>query len=908
MKFLRGIRFQLLLLGILPASILAFSLTFWFIQTRIGELDKALSERGEIIVKNLAPASLYGVFSGSDYLIQRLADNLVLEQDVIEVSIYNKKGQRRAHAKRANYNNASTPSNEISFFSHPILLSIMKDEENDPFSTLLEVSIDNKQLIGEVKVILSRASTLAGQKKIMFTSIIITALGLFISLLLAYRLSRRISEPVLSLTNTVNQVSKGDLSVRSNINALEELNELKQGLNAMAESLEKNQTQLVSKIKSATLALNHSLHSLEDKNRQLDLARQQAESSNRQKSQFLAHMSHEIRTPMNGILGFLQLLGDSSLSPGQSNQLQLVETSANNLLTIINEILDHAELESSNLKLTFSDFDLRRSIEETAALLAPLADKKRIQLILLIDESVPKLLNSDPIRLRQILFNLLGNSIKFTESGRVIIRVRLQNNSLLFTVSDTGQGIPDREQQNLFAPFSQVETTEEFPPPGTGLGLNIAQSITSALKGEIGFASKENLGTTFWFTLPQENCSQKPEDTRIQPAQFKQALLWDDNKLTRLSISQQLLSIGVTTTDTTPEKLKQITLDNELSNYDYLIINDDSTQHTDNLNNIGDHLPVLILSYISKNNRNSSNESCRLQLPCSQTALLEALTNRTGKREPETHSPKAHTLKSQTNLQPDLRFLVADDIEINRLLLIEQIKPHWNASIIEAKDGEEALEVLKKQNFDLVFLDLRMPKMSGLSALKSLMATPEALNHETPFIAITAYLPENSKEELIASGFSTIILKPFLENNLVETVNELLKLSKSRARRVDSKENHLQSKNNSLLDSLVDKMSGNQKLACSLLDKLNDDLPKQLKAAQHALKVTDLNEAQEAIHRIHGSACYFEISELVKISNELEAALTNTDLESANALFPLLEKEIVQFIKLSKKAMQKTET
>ncbi len=904
MRLPQGIRFQLLILVVLPASILAFSLTFWFVQTRIDELDKTLSERGEIIVKNLSPASLYGIFSGSDYLLQRLTDSIILESDVVDVSIFNKKGQRRAYSKKTNPRD-NTPVNELSYFSHPIKLSILENVENDPLSSLIDISKENRQIVGEVRVTLSRAGTLESQREIICTSIIITGLGLLISLLFAYRISRGISDPILALTNTVNQVSKGDLSIRSNINALKELNELKQGLNVMAESLEENQTQLKSKIKSATLDLNHSLHVLESKNRQLNQTRQQAEESSRQKSLFLAHMSHEIRTPMNGILGFLQILGDSSLSPAQSSQLQLIETSASNLLTIINEILDHAELESGNLKLTFSSFDLRQSIEETVALLAPLAHKKRLKLVVLIDEAAPNLLYSDPIRLRQILFNLIGNAIKFAPSGEIIIRLRMQNSSLLFTVSDNGPGIPYKEQQNLFAPFTQIDTAEEFPPPGTGLGLNIAQSIVHALDGEIGFASKETYGTTFWFTLPLGNSDQKPAEKKAQAtppqhAQPKQVLLFDKNRLTQRAIHQQLASIGVISTEINLEGLKKIAFDNELNSYDCIILNGDNNQSIENLEN---HLPILTLSYTSLKNRNLSNTGRHLQLPCTQTALLEALINSPNRQEP--YQSQAHELKIERSNPQPLKFLVADDIEINRLLLIEQIKRHWNASIVEAEDGEEALKTLKRQAFDLVFLDLRMPKKSGLSALKSLMATPGALNQETPFIAITAYLPEDSTEELITAGFSKIILKPSSEKDLVKTVNKLLKLNNKPPRQSGSPPPISQIEERSFFDRLMIKVGGNQKLAFSLLRKLNEDLPQQLEVAQQAFKGGDLNETKEAVHKIHGTARYFEMSELIKQANELETTLTKADLESATALFPLFEKETVQFIVLNQKTIQK---
>jgi two-component system sensor histidine kinase BarA len=910
MMFPKGIRFQLLLLGLLPASILAFCLTFWFIQTGINNLDKALSERGEIITENLAPASIYGIFSGNDELLQRLTDNVAKGTDVVEVAIYNKQGQRRAFSKNSLYNkaelgkNTGKSSDMLSHFRSPIKLSILKKERDDPISLPLENSKESSLTIGEVRVTLSRLRTIESQSEIIYTSFLLTLSGLLLSLLLAYRLSLRISKPILALTNTVKQVSKGDLTVRSNIQALEELNELKLGLNIMAESLEKNQLQLQSKVKAATLELEQSLQTLRIKNNQLDNARKEAEQSSQQKSLFLAHMSHEIRTPMNGIIGFLRLLGNSPLTPIQSNQLQLIETSAKNLLVIIDEILDHAELESGNLKLTYSSFDLRRSIEESIVLLAPLAHQKDLKLILLMDEACPKNLDSDPIRLRQVLFNLIGNAIKFSASSQIIIRVSVQNShgrSLLFSVSDSGRGISKHDQRNLFSPFSQAEIAEPFPPPGTGLGLNIAQNIIHALGGKIGLSSKESVGSTFWFTLPLTAALQTPprSSSDSHHRQAKKILLLDNNKLSSRSLQQQLFSVGLVAITTRYKALENLTIE-EANKYSHLIINTDNIQYLDGLSSSVETLNTIIACYIPTAGAASFNLKPYLLLPCTQTSLLEVLSNENNKLSPLPDEAN-ETIKNSTS-QAKLKILVADDIEINRLLLIEQIKPNWDAVITEADDGEKALELLKGQTFDLAFIDLRMPKRSGLSTVTSLMQTTEALNQDIPFIAITAYLPDNSRDELTAAGFSAIMIKPIEESCLISTVNKLLDLP-STTRPYQSKEqlNNPIAGESTLFESLLRKVNGNQEVAYSLIKKLECELPKLSQHADHAFKEGQLNSAIESIHKIHGSACYFEMSELSGLAKQLEEALNQSDLKKTTELLHSLKMEIARFVGLCHK-------
>ncbi len=901
MKFSPGIRFRLLVLGMLPATLLALVLTAWFVQQHLNELETSLIERGKIISTGLARASTYGVFSGNQSILQQLTDNLLRATDVVNVAVYDPEGNILASSSNERYEESDNEHGKavnnsyFTSFNQPIVMIGLKPEENDLFNTLTNQSTDENRVIGEAVIVLSRIRTTQNQVRIIRTSLFITFIGLLISALLARRLAYLISHPVLAMNNTVREVSKGNFNARVDIETENELDELKEGLNEMAEALENNQKRLENKVKSATHELNLTLNSLEEKNRQLDSTRQQAVESNKMKSRFLAHMSHEIRTPMNGIIGFLQLLAKSPLSATQSNQVRLIDSSARNLLIIINEILDHSELEAGKLKLHVTLFDLRRCIEEAVALLSPLAHKKRLQLILLIDPDLPKTIESDPIRIKQILTNLVGNSLKFAFSGQIIVRIRIEKllgtNKLLVSVSDSGCGIQEDDQENLFKPFSQLKGTASNNHQGTGLGLNISQHIVSTLGGEIGFVSKARIGTSFWFTVPLKHEGES-EDETIQPENRHNILIFDHNNLSRRSLNQQLAALGETIIDVDKEEalLQQLGKNNpiDLMIVDYQTIQTVNRQIFANL-----QTPVLYTSNFSL----VWEPALFLQRPCTKTELAEKISSILKFN----HQPPNKLCRSFLPTKAiDCCFLIADDNEINRQLLSAQIESICGANTIEVSDGEEALFILEKRPFDLIFLDLRMPRMDGLTTLKNIKSRHSILNQNTPFIAVTAHLSDKNKIDLVNSGFSAIIIKPVLEQELTTVINRLITLPTKIS--VPSQQ---QTQTVFDFDELIKKVQGDSQVALTLIKKLIEELPELISQAEESFLVGNVSATKDLIHKIHGSACYFDIPDITRLSEKIESALDASEEETAGKFLPLLQKEIALFTERCSEILKK---
>lgn len=391
------------------------------------------------------------------------------------------------------------------------------------------------------------ASTQATQRTILINSLVITASGLLITVMLALRLGMLISKPITKLTDAVKEISEDNMDARANFIADSELEELRQGFNSMAIGLQKTQQYLEHQVDNATNQLRVTLKSLEEKNRSLESAHRLAVAQNKIKSQFLAHISHEIRTPMSGIIGFADLLLKTKLTRKQAEQIQLVKNSATNLMTIVsatnlmtivNEILDHSSLESGKFKINFKSFNFHECLEATVSLLSTQA--KTVPVILDIDTNILAVIYNDPIRLQQILGNLLGNAIKFTRQGRIIIRCRqIESQSLLVSISDTGPGIPQKHRQELFSPFLQINDYTLSHEIGTGLGLTISKNIIERLRGTIGVVTQENVGSTFWFNFPIITVKEK-EDPLCQYT----VIVIDHLKLRRNALHKQLIRIG----------------------------------------------------------------------------------------------------------------------------------------------------------------------------------------------------------------------------------------------------------------------------------------------------------------------------------------------------------------------------
>ncbi|MDI3323917.1 response regulator [Pontibacterium granulatum] len=854
------IRQRVLIVSLLPLLLITLLLGSYFIHNQLEDAETALRERGESMSHLMAAAAEFGLITDDKEMLASLIRHPNQDIDVADIVFLNSDFDVVLRADQYGSNirrDQSYPwiTDRYIYFLQPVMATGIDVLDSPEFSDT-ETGGNRPTQVGWVAVVMSRVHTQHRQQEIILKGITIALAGLLVTLYLAMRFGRRITTPLLKITDVVEQLERGHLNVRVQHQTTGELMTLSRGINRLAQRVQESNQTLESQVDKATNRLRKTLVHMERQNLALNAARKKADGANRTKDDFLARMSHELRTPLTSVLGFSRLLDETNLRPEQKEYTRIINQTSSLLLSIIDDILDFSKLQSNAIKLEKLPLNVDSLVSDIIEMQAPAAHSKGLELIPLLATDIPEELHGDPMRIRQILTNLVSNAIKFTEHGHVVIRVYLESQTedtttLMFEVEDTGVGIPKNRIRNLFQAFTQADNSITRKFGGSGLGLVIARLLSELMGGSIELESEEDQGTVVRIYLPLF-CPQP--QALPQTYHTNQVVIFDQHPLNRRNLKNQLNrlvprpisvasceemlrrqaseKVGAIVWGLEPNATRSSAFAEELRMV--------CTQYQGPLILLACEPPELALP----------ENIIVLRKPARTSNLLGALL-------PDQFSAPQDEY-SEARVELPLHILVAEDNDFNRLL-ITRILEQAGAKVATCTNGEDAIRWAQKESFDLILMDVHMPKVDGIQATETIREQ----DRHTPIVALTANVIASEHQRLLHAGANKVLLKPINDQEVKTAINALTQKAPLAQTPVD-----------------VEPVSSSQMLEDYQISKdlLHSELLKQLEGLQAGFENRSPERMRHHSHQLLGLAGLYELPELEVVGIDLNRAIKQDDI------------------------------